>query len=361
MSFSVLDSPAPNLQVGRQPTIQDVANALGLHKSTVSVALSGKGTLSPKTRDRIVSVATAMGYVPNPIAQRLANGYQNPAVYAFEATTSSRMDLDKLMLIQQALGNRGYEVPYYTSSDSPALQAAQIRMLCSHRPKAIILASQSVDHSVYQELMLFQQKSGLLVCYDQEIPIKCDQVIFDWEQNGYSAAKYLHDFGHQKLALCVASNIDWSRGNDNTREKKYVDGFAKAIFDHGISVNGDWIHRSSEAEKGGVELAAAYLRSDNRPTAIVISNDLAALSFMVTITREGVRVPQDLSIIGLENRTLGRYCPVPLTSFSHPTSEIADAVVELLTDNFDNPRATFKNVKVDGKLVERESVASPRF
>src|SRR3954468_10634128 len=97
----------------KPPTLQDVAVVLGTTKSAVSQALSGKGNTSAKTRARILAVAREMGYEPNPLAQRLASGYQNDQVCLFTGILDTGIATQKVLLIQQDLSLIGMEAPIY--------------------------------------------------------------------------------------------------------------------------------------------------------------------------------------------------------------------------------------------------------
>ena len=98
----------------KHPTIHDVAEALGMHKSTVSVAFSGKGNLSVATRNKVLQVARELGYEPNPLAQRLANGVSNSLICLFSGVLDVGLATEKILLIQKELTERGLEVPIYT-------------------------------------------------------------------------------------------------------------------------------------------------------------------------------------------------------------------------------------------------------
>ncbi|MES2464187.1 MAG: LacI family DNA-binding transcriptional regulator, partial [Armatimonadota bacterium] len=189
----------------KPPTIDDVAVALGMHKSTVSKALSGTGNVSLRTRARVRSTATELGYEPNPVAQRLANGYRNPTVYIFSGSLDLGLTTQKIRLIQQGLTARSLEVPLYTSpgpsGDDGKAQAAQIRQLCRQRPRAIICAVPMLAADIFRELEAYQRDGGIVVSYDSPIPLACDQVIFDREDNAYQAARCLLNRGHRKLGI----------------------------------------------------------------------------------------------------------------------------------------------------------------
>src|SRR5688500_13557628 len=154
----------------KSPTIHDVADAVGLHKSTVSLALSGKGNVSSATRARVVTAARVMGYEPNPLAQRLAKGHQNTLVCLFGGALDVGLGTEKILLIQKRLNELSLEVPIYVVGDGARdrgeLQAEQIRQLCRQRPRAIICASHNVEPTVFPALESYQRSGGILISYD---------------------------------------------------------------------------------------------------------------------------------------------------------------------------------------------------
>ena len=206
----MVTSPSP---LKRTPTIHDVAAALGMHKSTVSLGLSGKGNVSKKTSERIQNMAREMGYQPNPLAQRLATNAGNNLVSLCAGSLDVGITTEKILLIQKALAAQGYEVPIYTLSASEGAnvksQQSQIRALCRQQPRAIICSMHSFSPDIYDELRLYQQDGGIVVSYDLPAPLQCDQVIFDREDNAYQAARTLLERGHTKLGLALSSPARW--------------------------------------------------------------------------------------------------------------------------------------------------------
>ena len=191
--------------------MKDLAGALGMHKSTVSLALSGKGTISPETRQRVMEAARELGYQPNLLAQRLAHGQGSATVCIFSGVLDVGLTTEKILLVQKALNRQAsLDVPIYTCYDTHGdegeAQAAQVRQLCRQRPRAILCAAQRVRAGVFRELESFQQSGGIVVSYDTQVPITCDQVIFDREDNAYRAARHLLEQGHRKIGLGMSVN-----------------------------------------------------------------------------------------------------------------------------------------------------------
>ncbi len=353
-----------HMLMAKPPTIHDVAQALGMHKSTVSLALSGKGNIADGTRERVRSVAHEIGYAPNPLAQRLANGAHNPTVCIVSGTLDVGLATEKILLIQHALSAEALEAPIYTCSEGAGQadrsQAAQIRQICRQRPRAVICAAQMIGPAVFPELEAYQRAGGVVVSYDVSVPLECDQVVFDREDNTDQAARCLLERGHRRIGLGMSNPPPWLSHTVGLAQNLRVAGFRRALEEFGAPFReDDWLFQNSTYEKGGAEMARRFLRLTDRPTGLCIVNDYVALAFMVEIVRAGVRVPQDVSLVGLDDQPIAAYCPVPLTSISQPTEEIARAVVTLLRDRLAGSAAAPETVTVRGKLRERASVAAP--
>jgi LacI family transcriptional regulator len=355
-----MDTLVENSLINKSVTIHDVAAQLGMHKSTVSLALSGKGNVSKATRARVAEVATAMGYEPNPLAQRLANGVNNSLVCLCAGGLDVGLTTEKILLIQQELGRLSLEVPIYTFSDPLAgdslSQAAQVRNLCRQHPRAVVIAVQTLNPAIFDELHAYQAKGGIVVSYDIAVPLQCDQVVFDRQDNAYQGAKYLIDRGHTKIGFGMSVGGNWPSNNKSLPQNQRLLGFQKALKEAGLPFREEWMFRHSAYEMGGAELARHFLSCEDRPTGLCIVNDYVSLAFMVEMSNRGIRVPQDVSIVGHDNQPVASYCPVPLTSVSQPTREIAGAVVQLLLERLNGSNRPPETVVIRGELIERRSV-----
>jgi DNA-binding LacI/PurR family transcriptional regulator len=345
------------------PTIQDVAGALGMHKSTVSLALSGKGNLSAATRNRIVAAAREMGYQPNPLAQRLAQGHRNATVSIFSGSLDVGLATQKILLIQKELARYALEVPIYTAPettlDAVTSQVTAIRHICKQRPRAIACFTHGLTDGVFDELERYQREGGIVVCYDHPAPLACDQVIFDREDNAYQAARYLIEKGHRDVGLRTIRRTEPTTHPVREPQILRLAGFQRALQEADLPLRDEWIFRIPTYETGGVELAQKFLALRHRPTGLCIINDYVALAFMAEVMEAGCRVPQDISVVGHDNQPIASYCPVRLTSVSHPVTRIAEAVVTMLLARLSGDVSTSPRTEViRGELFERASVAS---
>ncbi len=327
----------------------------------MSKALTGKGTVSPKLRSRVTSYAAQAGYEPDPFAQGLANRGKSQTTFLCSGALDVGRVTEKLILIQQALSNRGLEVPIYTAAKAPdktfESQSAMFRQLRRLRPKIIICTALQFVDGVLAELKAYQDDGGIVINYDVPIDIECDQVLFDRETNSYQATRYLLERGHRRLGLVVSKRTPIISQAANLTQNARIRGFERALGEFGLSLQDNFLFEEMMLERGGSHLAKKFLASKNRPTGLCISNDYMALAFMVEIMAAGLRVPEDVSLIGMNDQLVASYCPVPLTSASNPSDEIAQAVIEKTLARIDGDTRPPEKQFVEGKLIERSSVA----
>jgi DNA-binding LacI/PurR family transcriptional regulator len=348
----------------RKPTtLKDVAGALGMHKSTVSLALSGKGTISAETRRRVRQVAQELGYEPNVLAQRLARGTETATVQIFSGVLDVGLATEKILLIQQELSAHGFEVPLYTwhshsaSQENSERQATQVRNLSRQRPRAIVCAVQRLPDAILQELDAYQARGGVVVSYDIQVPYEWDQIVFDREENAYQAALFLLQKGHRRLGLGMSHLREPLSPTDPQVHR--LRGFQRALAEYAVPFRPEWIFHTSTYERGGAELAKQFLALRDRPTALAIVNDYIAMALMNELTRAGVRLPEELSLIGHDNQPIAPYCPIPLTTMTQPTDQIAKAVVAQLLKRLNNREAPPECLTIENILIERQSVVLP--
>lgn len=347
--------------ISKPMTIQRIAETLGIHKSTVSLTLSGKGRISPAMRAKILGLAEELGYAPDPLAQRLASRAKTKVICLCSGALDPGRGTEKIALIQTALTNLGFEVPIHTpakASDSDgSAQAALIQLLRRQRPQAIICSAHTMGPPAFKEMEAYQREGGIVVCYDVPVPVQCDQVVFDREDNAYQGAKYLLEKGHRKLGLAVSRLQRPLEESGSAPQDLRLHGFRRALAEYGLHSRDEWIFENATFEKGGAEMARHFLSMQDRPTGLCVVNDYVALAFMSEIMRAGVRVPEEVSMVGHDDQPIAVYCPVPLTSVSQPSEEIVAAVVDLTMQRIGGSTEPPKTVTIRGSLIERESVA----
>lgn len=348
----------------QQITLQHIADKMQLSLCTVSQALSGKGRVSAKTRERVCRVAQELGFEPNAMAQRLAHGGEDKSVALFALYLDLGVVTRKLQLLQRALHERGYNAPIHAFGDHVGSinvnQAELLRDLRRLRPKAIILNVDKLNDAAVGEMRQYIKKGGHVVTYDVPVDLACDKVLFDRSQNTYTAMRHLLDLGHREIGFYVGS---WPVAGKNPR----LAGLKNALAEFNAPLLQDWLDFSEDANNFeyqqdkdlGTQLAEYYLSLKRRPSAMCLVDDVMALSFINTVCAHGLRVPEDVSVIGHDDLPLIR--TFGLTTVSHPVKAIADGVIGLLMDRledgYDGPPRT---CTVHGELRVRHSTALHR-
>ncbi len=348
--------------ISRARTIQDLADKLGIHKSTVSVAFSGKGRISDSMRERILHMAQEMGYEPDPVAQRLANRSKSNMVCLCSGAFGDRIWSDKISFLQNFISMMGYEVPIYTppkAEHNPAeAQATLFRLLRRQKPLAIVLAVYSLHDAAFAELEQYQNEGGIVISYDLPVPLNCDQIIYDREDNAYQGAKYLLERGHRHIGIGMSRVKGLPTAPRNMTQLLRLQGFRRALSEYGEAIHSEWLFENVNMERGGGEMARHFLELKERPTGLCIVNDYVALACMVELMRAGVKLPDEVSMIGHDNQPIASFCPIPLTCVSQPSEAIVDAVVKQLGIRLGGDTQPPQTITIRGQIVERESVTT---
>lgn len=357
MDTSSNNYPAMLEPVGRRPvTIKDVALRAGVTTATVSFTLSGKRKASPKTKEAVFKAAEELGYLPNPHAQRLANGGCEKTI-SLLWTIDLGISTEQASFIEHRLDEAGYSVETHATptyvSDAGAKQAQLVSALCRQKPRAIICRSRELDEASFSQLRRYEQDGGIVVCYGGTDNKSFDHVVFNRGDSIYQAASYLLELGHRKIGLS-------DHAHDLRPKDPAFVGFRRALGERKVEVRDEWLWANCCYENAGACLAEKFLKLEDRPTAMCIINDVTASTFVTQLHRAGVRVPHDVAVVGHDDTPAARHALVPLTTVSHPVEGIARPIIKMLLSRLEGsyngpPRC----IEVKGDLVARDSTATP--
>lgn len=338
----------------RTRTLDEVAQALGVAKSTVSRALSG-GSVSEKKRAAILQKVAELGYQVDPNAQRLAKGRCSSMVGLFALNLDLGVNTAKIKAIQRTLASRGLHVPIFTyGSFEGGEGTALARALVREKPGAIVCNTFGVTPEAWDELRDFRNRGGIVVCYDGEAPEDFDRILFNFEDDAYQAARHLIETGHRKLGF-------FTHGDSQNDGDRWL-GIRRAAEEFGVTADTEWFWKSGHTlyEEAGLFFADKFLaraRSQGSyPDAVYIVNDNVAVGFLAGLTQSGWKVPQDVAIVGHDDLPLARCVFPPLTSFVHPVERIAQATADLLLERLEGRyQGPPQTVEIRGELAIRHS------
>ena len=335
-----------------KPTMTDVARVAGVSQTSVSLILNrmAGARISDATRKRVVEAAREIGYEP-PGSRRpyLAATERNVIAYIVDEISTSPHPVVSFDGARDAGWEAGFIVAAHVTRSNPELEAATIESIRRDPSVIGVIYSTIFTRKVSPPAQLFELPTVLLNCHS---PDRRMNAIVPGEVTGaFNATRYLIAKGHDRIGFI--NGEPWMEASAD-RLKGYRQALAGAdiAYDSCLLRSGDWLPLQ------GYRLSLELLRSPHPPTALFCANDLMAMGALNAAAELGLRVPEDLSIMGYDDQELARYTHPPLSTLVLPNYEMGRKAAELLIDlavHRKNSRPT--TLKVDGPLVERESVA----
>lgn len=336
-------------------TIKDVAREAGVAISTVSYALNDSAPVKAETRERILKAVEELGYRPSTIARGLATRRTNaigliiprPAGKAF----SDQVLLDLLRGIGDAANGQGYNIllAFENSKDS------EHDYWSIYRTKAvdgILFMSPKVNETRYYELVdrkfPFVLLGRSLERQDMNV-VDIDNVV-----GGYQATEHLIVLGHTKIGFISPGPLSYLLSADR------LQGYKQALEDYELPYNEELVAVGSFTQESGYSAMQELLQRDVQLSAVFVGDDLLALGAMEAIRAAGLRIPEDVAVLGFNDSLAARIANPSLTSVRVPTYETGFQGTEILIRNIRYPKTKPKNVVLRTDLVVRQSCGSNR-
>lgn len=329
-------------------TIYDLAEELKISPSTVSRALNDHFSIGIDTKEAVRKLAAEMGYRPNGIASSLRTNKSK--IIGILVSWINHPFLSTLIAgVEDAAKEAGYQVIIAQSHDDVAIEKQNLKALHALRVSALIvsLAMETNDYSHFEQF----RKSGIPIVFVDRIP-KLDnisQVIIDNFGAGYAATKHLLDQGCKRIAHFGGSRFQ------ALYEERML-GYITALKDAGIEPDPAIIfHASFLNAEEGTRMAEAVLAMKNIPDGIFCANDTAASSALKTLVQRGVKIPDDIALIGFNNDPICEFIEPNLSSINHPAKEMGQTAVMKVLELL-NVDANLGEVKpLETYVVERAS------
>ena len=329
-------------------TMKDITRLAQVSTSTVSHVINGSRFVSDEIREKVMRIVVELNYTPSYIARSLK----------VKATKT-------IGLLVTATNN-----PFFSEV------MAGVEQYCQKNQYNLIIATTGGDAKRLQQnlqTLIHKQVDGvLLMCgdsrfqADMELTVPLPLVVMDWwftelnadkilensERGGYLATKSMVDVGHQKIGI-ITGNLRKSVA------KNRLQGYKKALSEANIVLNPDWIVESHFDFEGGIVGAQKLLALSDRPTAIFCCSDTIAIGAYQAIQNQGLRIPQDISIMGYDDIELARYLFPSLSTISQPKAELGKLAVETLLQRIQEPNENYRTLVLEPTCILRESISSP--
>ncbi|MGB5489113.1 MAG: LacI family DNA-binding transcriptional regulator [Lysobacterales bacterium] len=329
-------------------TIYEVSKLAGVSLATVSRVMNNSGKVTPKTRDKVLAAIEELGYRPNSMAQSLASKRSNsigiliPELYGpfFGIMLSS---------VEAELRNAGKRVIITAGHSDEAKERDCIEFLLGSSCDALILHVYSVPHEYLVKLNKGPVPIIMLHSYLPEMADNC--INLDNEHGGYIATKALLDRGHKKLAYI--SGPHWKIDSF-----KRLAGHRRALKEFGLEFDEKLVIQGDFEEASGREAMRQLLRTGIPFTGVVCANDEMAAGAMDTARKQGLTIPDDISVIGYDNVYFTDYLHPKLSSIGCRISEMGQMAARCVLKNAYGQTDLKIQNNFKPRLVMRDSVKS---
>ncbi len=333
-----------------QITIKDLARELGISPSTVSRALKDHPDISAKTKKMVSDLAKKLDYQPNSIALSLRSSKTNTIgviipelVHFFFSTVISG--------IEDVAYDEGYNVILCQSNESHEREIINAHALLSHRVDGL-LVSVSKESKNFDHLQSFQDRNLPMIFFDRIAEgIHASSVVVDDRQGAYKAVAHLIEQGCRRILHLAAPPALMI---STYRKQGYMD----ALRDAGLPRDPDLIqycHSGSNVEEAD-EIVSGLIHKGVKFDGIFANNDLTAIGAMNVLKRNGLRIPEDVAVVGFSNWQMAALVEPALSSVTQPGFEMGQTATRLFIEQLNYPSTTVhRKVVLETDLIIRES------
>jgi len=306
-------------------TIKDVAEYANVSVSTVSMALNGKDyRISEATREKVRAAVEHLNYRPNRTAVSLVTK-ESRAIGLIVPDIKNTFFSELVAAVEEKCSDEGYSVIICTTNDEPKQDIKYVNFLLDRDIDGLLFVMSVSEKNNYAEecINLLQEARAPTVLIDREWQSDyAVNVSSDNEHGGYLACKHLLDLGHEKIGT-----ITGPLGTQSA--KKRLDGYIRALKERGIAFDPKLVTEGNYSIASGYRHCDALL--DQGVSAIFVGNDMMALGVYKRLRECGVKIPEDISIVGYDNLNFAEFLDVPLTTVSQPIIKMGTvAVIKLL-------------------------------
>ncbi|NPV52238.1 MAG: LacI family DNA-binding transcriptional regulator [Firmicutes bacterium] len=301
-------------------TIKDVAREAGVSIATVSHVLNNTTLVSEKTAQKVLAAIKKVNYHPNSVARSLVTKVTMTLGIIISNITNPFYP-EVVHSISRAAAKNGYDIILTSTNNDEEGIAQSVRTLCKRKVDGVIILASKFDDNLISQLT---EQGMEVVVYDRNIPtLPVDSVEIDYEFGISQAIQYLKDLGHTRIGY-IGGAPDWL-----TAQKRLI-AFQNAMSRYGLKIDERLIVAKDWTLRGGFQAMNTMLRIKSRPTAIVACNDIVAVGALKSIRRKGLKCPEDISVVGIDDIVLASLITPALTTIALPRNQIGEVATKMV-------------------------------
>lgn len=324
-------------------TIDEIARLANVSSATVSRTLRGHENVAPKTRQKILNIATELDYEFTPIASRKAHGQKSIGVIApvkAQWFTSKLTEAIEVFLLSQNISVQHFGVDSIETQNTLINQLATTRIIDGLIITTTALAAESIDR--------LAKLNHIETVTIEVITEHFSTVYIDNIQAAKDATSHLINLGHKDIAILSGEEFDPLYSPIPSLRKK---GYLQVLEEANILIRPEIIKDGNFSYRGGAIATEQLFTLPNPPTAILALSDEMAIGAMHTIKRMSLRIPQDVSVVGFDDNDVSKY--LDLTTVRQPVAEFGEKACSLLLAHFENKAEKPRKYKLNHRLVIR--------
>jgi LacI family transcriptional regulator len=328
-------------------TMKRIAGELGVSITTVSKVLNNRADISDATRSRVLAKVEELGYQRNAVARSLSLRRTHTLGIVIPDLMHSFF-VEVIAGIEPVASVRGYGLLLCSSGEDPRKERAELELLRGRQVDGVVLASANASGNSDMLKQLTRQGTSLVMIDRDDHPsVKCHRVLTDDKRVGELATAHLLELGRRAIAHIAGPPI--------VHAKRRERGWREALEDRGITPIDNWLAPGGFMEGDGYRAMKRLLTVKPRIDAVFAANDPAAIGAMKAIWETGLRVPEDIAVVGVGDIALGDLLRVPLTTVGWSRHDQGRDAAELLLDGLDRDEDPPQRIIIPPRLIVRES------
>lgn len=301
-------------------TIKDIARIAGVAPSVVSRALNNKYGVKESTRQRIIQIARELGYYPNSAARSLVTR-RSETIGIVMADISEPFYSQSIKGMEYVAKQTGYTLLFSNSYENVEQGQVLHKMISGERVDGLVIVGSNIQEKSFISLLLERDIPFVLVERKFSDPrVNC--IWLDNVKGGYMATKYLIEKGHRRIGH-IAGNLYFQVALDR------IEGYKRALAEAGIDFSQEWVAAGDFLTHGGYRAMKELLPLGC--TAVFVANDAMAYGALRAISEAGLKVPDDIAIVGFDDLEFSSLTNPPLTTIRQPRYEMGRKSLEILT------------------------------
>lgn len=318
---------------------------LGVSATTVSRALNNQGRISQKIRDKVKLAASDLNYKPSLVARSLIKQKTNTLgviVPMIGNTAFSKI----VRGVEEVAYEQGYNIILCNSGLDSEREYSNLEMLSQRQVEGIaIVPFCSRTHKNTCLLEEIQDSGIKVVIMEQDIEVpQFNRVVAANRDDACKLVKYLINCGYSRIGLAHLGLAEW-----NISEKERAKGYMQALEQAGIEYDSNLVIQAgntsiAEEESIYLDKLKGFFRSSNHIEAVFATSDMLAIKIIYLLNQLGIKVPDDVAVVGFDGILLSEYLTVPLSTVKQPAMQIGKRSAEILFDNIKNSKQNFKPV-----------------